>query len=261
MIFSINRHMKKLIYFFLFLAMSTSLFAQKKDALTLYHTANTAYQKQDYAGSIKLYEQLIADGNVSTEVYFNLGNSYFKEGNVPRAIINYERAKKLAPEDEDIEFNLKIASLKVVDRIDNVPEVFYKRWIRSMATIFPANTWSIVFVILIWLVFMSAGFYVISYSTGLKKISFISGIVLTIFTITTYLMSARSYSISHVEEQAIVISSSVYVKSSPDEKGNDLFILHEGTKVEILEPFEGWKKIRIANGTIGWLKLNEIEKI
>ena len=142
--------------------MSTSLFAQKKDALTLYHTANTAYQKQDYAGSIKLYEQLIADGNVSTEVYFNLGNSYFKEGNVPRAIINYERAKKLAPEDEDIEFNLKIASLKVVDRIDNVPEVFYKRWIRSMATIFPANTWSIVFVILIWLVFMSAGFYVIS---------------------------------------------------------------------------------------------------
>ena len=130
-----------------------------------------------------------------------------------------------------------------------------------MATIFPANTWSIVFVILIWLVFMSAGFYVISYSSGLKKISFISGIVLTIFTITTYLMSARSYSISHVEEQAIVISSSVYVKSSPDEKGNDLFILHEGTKVEILEPFEGWKKIRIANGTIGWLKLNEIEKI
>ena len=93
--------MKKLIYLLLFITISTSLFAQKKDALTLYHTANTAYQKQDYAGAIKLYEQLITDDNVSTEVYFNLGNSYFKEGNVPRAIINYERGKKLSPEDED----------------------------------------------------------------------------------------------------------------------------------------------------------------
>lgn len=241
--------------------LSNVIFAQKKDALNLYHLANIAYQKQDYVGAIKLYEQLTNDGNFSPEVYFNLGNSYFKSGNVPRAIINYERGKKLAPEDEDINFNLKIASLKVVDRIDNVPEVFYKRWVRDLASIFPANTWSIAFVIIIWLVFMSSGFYVMSNSSGLKKVSFITGIVLSIFAISTYMLSARSYSISHVEEQAIVISSSVYVKSSPDEKGNDLFILHEGTKVEVLEPFEGWKKIRIANGTIGWLKLNEIEKI
>ena len=100
-----------------------------------------------------------------------------------------------------------------------------------------------------------------SHSSSLKKISFICGIIFMVFSISTYLMSARSYSISHVEEQAIIMSSSVYVKSSPDEKGNDLFILHEGTKVEVLEPFEGWKKIRIANGTVGWLKVNEIEKI
>lgn len=253
--------MKKLFTLLLLFTLSSQLIAQKKDALTLFHEANIAYQKQDYSKSISLYEDLIKNGNLSAEVYFNLGNSYFKEGNVPKAIINYERAKKLAPDDEDIAFNLKIASLKVVDRIDNVPDVFYKRWIRSLATVLPANTWSIVFVILIWLVFLTAGLYVISTRSAMKKISFISCIVLSIFAVTTYLMSARSYSISNVEEQAIIISSSVYVKSSPDEKGNDLFILHEGTKVEVLEPFEGWKKIRIANGTIGWLKLNEIEKI
>ena len=253
--------MKKLFSLLLLFTLSFTIFAQKKDALTLFYGANMAYQKQDFSKAISLYEELSKKGNVSSEVYFNLGNSYFKEGNVPKAILNYERAKKLAPEDEDILFNLKIVSLKVVDRIDNVPEVFYKRWIRKMATVLPANTWSIVFVIIIWLVFLSAGFYVISHRSSLKKVSFISCIVLSILAVTTYLMSARSYSISSVEEQAIVISSSVYVKSSPDEKGNDLFILHEGTKVEILEPFEGWKKIRIANGTIGWLKLNEIEKI
>lgn len=253
--------MKKLIHIFLILLVSKSTFAQQKNALAVYHQANIAYQKLDYTGAIKLYEQLLKEGNLSTEVYFNLGNSYFKEGNVPRAIINYERAKKLSSDDEDIDFNLKIASLKVVDRIDNVPEVFYKRWLRNLATIFPANRWSITFVIMIWLVFISAGFYIISRSSSFKKISFIASIVFAIFSIFTYIFSARSYSILHVEEQAIVISSSVYVKSSPDEKGNDLFILHEGTKVEVLEPFEGWKKIRIANGTIGWLKLNEIEKI
>lgn len=253
--------MKKLSTLLLLFTLSAILFAQKKDVLTLFHEANMAYQKQDYAKSISLYEELTKNGNISAEVYFNLGNSYFKEGNVPKAIINYERAKKLAPDDEDITFNLKIASLKVVDRIDNVPEVFYKRWIRNMATIFPANTWSIVFVIMIWLVFMTAGFYVFTQRSSMKKVSFISCIIFSILAISTYMLSARSYSISAVEEQAIVISSSVYVKSSPDEKGNDLFILHEGTKVEVLEPFEGWKKIRIANGTIGWLKINEIEKI
>lgn len=253
--------LKKQFSLLLLFTLSTFLFAQKKDALTLFHEANLAYQKQEYSKSVQLYEELLNGGKISAEVYFNLGNSYFKEGNVPKAIINYERAKKLSPDDEDIAFNLKIASLKVVDRIDNVPEVFYKRWIRSMATILPANTWSIVFVIMIWMVFMSAGFYVITHRSSLKKLSFISCIIFSILAVSTYMMSARSYSISAIEEQAIVISSSVYVKSSPDEKGNDLFILHEGTKVEVLEPFEGWKKIRIANGTIGWLKINEIEKI
>ena len=253
--------MKKLIHLFIFILFAQSLFAQKKDAMAVYHAANIAYQKQDYQGAVKLYEQLATEGNISPEVYFNLGNSYFKDGNVPRAIINYERAKKLAPDDEDIDFNLKIASLKVVDRIDNVPDVFYKRWIRDLATIFPSNTWSIVLVALIWMLFLCAGFYVVSTNTTFKKISFVSGISLAILTIFTYSLSARSYSIRHNEEQAVIISSSVYVKSSPDEKGNDLFILHEGTKVDVLEPFEGWKKIKIANGTIGWLKTKEIETI
>ena len=130
-----------------------------------------------------------------------------------------------------------------------------------MTNIVPANIWSIVFVIMIWLVFMTAGFYVFTQRSSMKKVSFISCIIFSILAISTYMLSARSYSISAVEEQAIVISSSVYVKSSPDEKGNDLFILHEGTKVEVLETYTGWKKIRIANGTIGWLKINEIEKI
>src|SRR4051812_44117618 len=108
---------KTILILFLFLT-GTFLSAQKKDALTVYHQANIAYQKMDYAAATDLYEKLIRQGSISAEVYFNLGNSYFKQGNVPKAILNYERAKKLAPDDEDIDFNLKIAGLKVVDRID-----------------------------------------------------------------------------------------------------------------------------------------------
>lgn len=260
---SIPYTMKKLINLFLALliiGLNTGS-AQKADAVNTYRQANSAYQKMDYEGAINFYEGLVKGGNISPEVYFNLGNSYFKTGNVPRAIINYERAKKLAPEDEDINFNLKIASLKVVDRIDNVPEVFYKRWIHEAATLLPANNWSTIFIILVWLIFLSAGIYVISRSSVVKKSGFIAMIVFIILAIGDYMLSSRSYSIAHEEQQAIITSSSVYVKSSPDEKGNDLFILHEGTKVDVIEPFEGWNKIRIANGTIGWLKVKDIEKI
>ena len=98
-----------------------------EEALKIYHQANIAYQKLDYETSIRLYEQLIKNKSISEEVYFNLGNSYFKAGNFAKAILNYERAKKLDPDDEDANFNLKIASLKVVDKIEYVPQIFYKK--------------------------------------------------------------------------------------------------------------------------------------
>src|SRR4051812_45195426 len=114
--------MKKCISILLLMTVFVKVHAaDQSQALKIFHEANIAYQKQDYGSSIKLYEQLIKNQNVSTEVYFNLGNSYFKSGNTSKAILNYERAKKLSPDDEDINFNLKIASLKVVDKIEPVP--------------------------------------------------------------------------------------------------------------------------------------------
>lgn len=253
--------MKKIIFSILFACISLCVWADTRDAKAIYKEANLAYQKMDYANSALLYEKLLTDGHPSPEVYYNLGNSYFKGGNIPKAILNYERGKKLSPEDEDIDFNLKIAALKVVDRIDAVPEVFYKRWIHSISSLLPANTWSIIFISVIWLAFLSAGYYVIGQTVSHKRTGFILILIFAGLSIVTYFFSSTSYSKDMKEEQAIVMSSSVYVKSSPDEKGNDLFILHEGTKVDVLEPFEDWAKIRIANGTIGWLKVKDVEKI
>lgn len=233
----------------------------KSDALKIYHEANISYQKLDYEKSIKLYAQLIKEKHLSAEVFYNLGNSYFKAGNFAKAILNYERAKKLLPDDEDVNFNMKIASLKVVDKIESVPEVFYKKWINNLSILFPANILSIILITMIWLLFLSAAIYVTGRTVAIKKVSFILLVIFFCMTFVSGVLAARSHAIARLDIQAVIMSSSVYVKSSPDEKGNDLFILHEGTKVDVLDNLNNWKKIRIANGSIGWIKSDEIEII
>lgn len=248
-------------FLFIFFNLQIVKGANENDALKIYHQANIAYQKLDYESSIRLYEQLIKNKSISEEVYFNLGNSYFKAGNFAKAILNYERAKKLDPDDEETTFNLKIASLKVVDKIENVPQIFYKKWINQFSVLFPADTFSIVLIILIWLLFASAAFYITANSVEGKKFSFILLICLLFISGIGVVMASRSYAIVRIDKQSLIMSTSVYVKSSPDEKGNDLFILHEGTKVDILDEFNNWRKIRIANGSIGWMKVDEMEII
>jgi tetratricopeptide (TPR) repeat protein len=231
------------------------------DPLTEFQKANEQYRKQDYEGAIKTYEGLVKEGNVSAETYYNLGNSYYKTGNVAHTLLNYERAHKLSPDDEDINFNLKIASLKVVDKMDAVPEIFYKRWLKAAALEFTTGTWTIILVACVWLLFIFLSMYVVASSASLKKTGFVFAVIFLALTLCIFALAQKSYSMMHVDEQAIIMSSSVYVKSSPDEKGSDQFLLHEGTKVDVLDEFADWKKIRIANGSIGWLKQGEIEII
>lgn len=253
--------MKKIFVLFFLVQITRMAISNPTETLAVYKQGNLQYQKMDYTGAIKTYESILSKGTSSSQVYFNLGNAYFKSGNVPKAILNYERAIKINPDDEDIKFNLKIASLKIVDRIDNVPEVFYKRWFNQIVAFMPANSWSMTFIISFWLLFISAAIYIFGTTSRIKKISFIFIMMFFLISIFTYTTAASSKKMYHDDRQGIIMSSSVYVKSSPDEKGNDLFILHEGTKVDIIENFENWNKIKIANGTIGWLKANDVEKI
>ncbi len=253
-----------LIYFILLLLLHFALITRASsdsEAIKTFHLANIAYQKLDYEKSINLYEQLIKNKTISEEVFFNLGNSYFKAGNFAKAILNYERAKKLDPDDDDTNFNLKIASLKVVDKIESIPQIFYKRWINQFSVLLPADTFSIVLIVMIWLFFASAAFYISSSTVTGKKISFILIVVFLFLTGLSGVMAVRSHAIARIDKQSIIMSTSVYVKSSPDEKGNDLFILHEGTKIDVLDQIDNWRKIRIANGSVGWMKSDDMEII
>lgn len=223
--------------------------------------AGAYYQKQDYENAVKNYEDLIKSGHVATEVYYNLGNCYFKTGNTAHALLNYERARRLAPDDDDINFNIKIASLKVVDKMDAVPEIFYKRWLKLIASAFATDTWTKIFISCAWFMFFFFALYLVAPSASMKKFGFIFAVLFIFLTGSVFAFAQKSYAMTFLDQHAIVSSTSVYVKSSPDEKGTDQFIIHEGTKVDVLDELGEWKKIRIANGSIGWLKQTEIEII
>ena len=242
-----------------FLIMSHQSTANKAESDFL--KAGEYYQKLDFANATLLYEELIKAGHVSSEVYYNLGNCYFKTGQVAYALLNYERAKKLAPNDEDIAFNIKISTLKVVDKIEAVPEIFYKRWLKSIASQFTSDAWTKLFIGSVWMLFIFLSMYLVAASASIKKFALALVMAFLIITTGIFAFAQKSHALNYVDQQAIVTTANVYVKSSPDEKGTDQFIIHEGTRMDVLDEFEDWKKIKIANGSVGWLKRSEIEII
>ena len=235
------------------------IFAQANDPL--FQKANELYKKSLYDSSAAIYSKILESGMVSQEIYFNLGNSLYKTKKIPQAILNYERALKLAPNDEDIKINLALANLFVVDKIVAVPELFYIRWWTSMSNLLSEYYWSLLSIGFTWLVLASAVLFILSQSRGIRKTIFNIGLTFMFLTVFSFLFGKKQSEHVISNNSAIVFDSSVYIKSSPDEKGVDLFILHEGVKLLILDEIGEWKRIRIANGNEGWIKAESIEII
>lgn len=241
------------------LATKNLTFAQ--DPLQWYQKGNIAFQEQNFQQAIENYNKVLASGKRSAELHYNLGNAYFRTGKNAQAILHYEKALKINPDDEDTKFNLRIANQRTVDKIDAIPVIFYKRWARAFTAMFSTETWYKVLVGLIWLFFAAALFYRFSGSGTLKRTGFALMLLFFFFILINIWAARSSYYFQEFEKHAIVMSPSAYVKSSPDDKGNDLFIIHDGTKVEILDELNNWNKIKLANGNLGWLKKEEIEFI
>jgi tetratricopeptide (TPR) repeat protein len=250
----------KILFSLVVILCSCNSFASEPQAD--FQKANEYYKHGDYENAIKTYEKLLKEsGEPPAEVYYNLGNCYYKTGNTAKSILNYERALKQNPDDEDANFNLRIANLKVADRIEALPEIFYMRWINSIIAWMPLQVWTKIFIACFWLFFASAAWYVLATSSFAKRLSFALILFFMFLSICTFAFTRQRHVQEEKNKSAIITAASVYIKSSPDEKGNDLFILHEGTKVNVLDELGEWKKIRIANGTIGWMKAHEIEEI
>lgn len=218
----------------------------------LWEKANAFYTTEEYEQAAQFYEQILAGGEESAKLYFNLGNAYYKIGDVNNAILNFERAKVLAPHDEDIAFNLQIANQFVVTKVEELPQPFFLRWRTSVVNKYPTDSWAFISIgaFLLFLAFL--GLFLFSKSISLKRISFWMGILVLVFSGFTFSLAAQQKNKINKRNHAIVFCPRVTVKSSPTESGTDLFLMYEGVKVEITDSLNNWKEIKLSDGNEGW---------
>lgn len=223
--------------------------------------ADSAYVRGDYAQAIALYEELLEEGE-SSEVYYNLGNSYFKADNIGKSIINYERALLLNPGNSDIRANLDIARSKTQDNLISTPDIFFMVWISSLVNMMSVKQWAYWGIVTFIFFLIALGIYFFTMSEKTKKISFICAIVWLFISIIANLSAYSQKKRLINRNDAIVMQPSVVVHSTPSETGTSLFILHEGTKLTIKDnSMQEWKEIELSDGKVGWISVDAIEII
>ena len=250
--------MKKTAFIFSILTMlsfpllADTIVSNASDNMATFEAGNELYKNDDYQGSLREYEAILSSGMESAELYFNMGNAYFKLGDLPNAILHYEKAKKLSPDDEDIRTNLEIANLKTVDKVEAKPELPIAEWWKEVLNSNLIDEWAnksiyISFVaLLIMIVFL--------FTSGIvKRISFFTGMAVFALSIVFYFLGQQQKSLQMNNKYGIVFSPSVTVKSSPENDGTRLFVIHEGTKVEVLDNDGEWSEISLMNGNKGWI--------
>ena len=253
--------MKKyiLLLFLLFLSTLSGLRAASSDGL--FEQANKAYQRLQFDSAAKYYEQIESQGLASADLHYNLGNCYYKLKQVAPAILHYEKALKINPADEDARANLALANLLVVDKITPVPTLFYQQWLNGFSKQFPSDKLARFSIYCAWFILLSIVLFLLTGSGTWKKTFFFSGLLASILLILSLTLAFKNEQQESSEGAAILFSSSAYIKSSPDVKSQDLFILHEGVKMQLLDQIGDWCRIRIANGNEGWIEKDEIRVI
>ena len=220
--------------------------------------AEAAYSAELYDKAIELYESVLLNYGKSYELYYNLGNSYYKAGKVAHAILNYERALLISPGDSDIRFNLEMAKLQTVDKIEPLQEFFLNKWVRSVRNLIGVDSWATLGIVCFVLFICCLVLYFFSKWMSLKKTGFYLGVVLFVIVIFANVFAHSQKKELVTRSGAIVFAPTVTVKSSPDNSGTDLFLLHEGTKVFIRLSVGDWNEIVLEDGNIGWVNKKDI---
>lgn len=246
--------MKNLVYIFLFI--TSFVFAQSG-----FEKGNVLYQKGQYEQAIQAYESVLDSRQQSADLYFNLGNCYYKLNKVAPSIYNYEKALVLAPEDVDITNNLKFAQKLTIDEVKEVPKVGFAKLLHDFTGMYHYNTWawiSIVFGLMFLGFFIG---YYFSLAAVLKRIFFFGMFVWVLFLLVS--VGAAIFERNHfvTDRPAIVFAEVTEVKSEPQKASPATFILHEGTKVFVKEILGKWKKIELTDGTEGWIESGAIREV
>lgn len=262
--------MKRFLLSIALVIVSAGLFAQEsqqtpqtqpQSQASVWKSAEDAYSVGDFDGAIRNYEALCKEGAVSSFLFYNLGNAYYRKGSVGKAILNYERALKLNPADQDIKHNLEMARTHTLDKIDSVPQFILVEWVRNLRNKLSSNAWAILSLVFLALTAVLILLYRFGRSASSRKVYFIIAMVMLALTLFSFLFSVSLARQANATDTAIVVENIGSVKSSPAAGGNSIFVLHEGTRVKILESVEQWTRIEIQDGRQGWIKTSDIEVI
>jgi tetratricopeptide (TPR) repeat protein len=234
------------------------------NAFQFYNTmekGNTFYREGEYEKAIEEYNKLVDEGYLGTSLFYNLGNSYYRIGKIGLAILYYERTLKLSPSDEDIKHNLNFARLSTVDRIQPLPTFFLFEWWEGILGSFTENGWAYIVFIFYLLVIFLTGSYFFARSIKQQKLVLFSGVAaLLVLAISISLLIVKINREATVKS-GVILEQFVTVKSSPDQKSTDAFVIHEGLKVNLEDNLDEWVKIRLADGKVGWIENNYVEQI
>ncbi len=221
-------------------------------------SANTYYSNGNFEKAIQLYEQVLSEGVHSSELYYNLGNAYYKSNKYPMAIVNYERALKLSPGDSDIAFNLEMANMNIIDKLEVMPEFFLSNWRYKFNHLLSSNIWALISIALFVSGLLLLLVFFFSRISVIRKATFWIGILFIGSFFVSFNASRKMKWYAEKEPEAIIITPSVVVKSAPNAAGTELFIIHEGLKIKVVDQLDDWRRIRLSDGNKGWLKVSDL---
>ena len=226
---------------------------------TLFAQANANYAEGNYAEAAKQYQEVLAE-QPSAEVYYNLGNAYFKQGELSQSILAYERALRLKPTMKDAKHNLQFAQTRIVDNIEDTQSFFLSSWLKAVRNALNQQVWVILSISLFILALVGFFFFAFSQTIWLRKTAFYASLVALLISICACANAGSLHKRDTQRSEAIITQGIVNAKASPDRSGTDLFTIHEGTKVRITDVIGDWCCIHVGNN-IGWMQLAHLERI
>lgn len=249
-----------LFAFFLVITLPLSNLSGQSNA-ERFQLATEAYANKDYEGAIDQLEHILATGEYAFEVYYNLGNAYFKSDQIAPAILNYERAAKINPTEADLQYNLAIAQSRTVDQIDMIPVPEFVSGYKSFVNNRSSDQWATLSLITFFLMLAALGTFLLINNRLFKQIALSAVAICALFTITTFFFAWQQQSWLNSNREGVVFTPSINVSSTPDNAGETLFVLHEGTKVKIIERFRDFIRIEIGDGKSGWIGKESVREI
>jgi tetratricopeptide (TPR) repeat protein len=249
---------KRYILILLILSLFVRISVSQDTSKDKFYQGVTYFTAGSYDKALQVWTEIYRTGYQSASLDYNIGNAYFKLNNIPSAILYYERAYLLKPADENINYNLQVARTLNVDRFQEIPELFFIKWYNFVSLSLSTNTWAKISIFTFILFLLLLSLYIYSSHHRSKIMGFWFALLFLFMSLGTLAFTIRNKSLVYNSHKAIITSPLISGKSSPDKSGNDLFVLHEGTKVTIEDEVGEWLEIRLSDGNKGWVPGNSI---